>query len=125
SWTPRGPARPRSAGPRGVQLDMSLRDTEMQIVSILGAGVLSGALIVGTVWFTKAAEAQAPPLADNRQVIEATLAYRKKPQKQPQKKRDQPQVVKPQGVSHDENKKVEEKKEKKEEKKPDKPKIDL
>ena len=94
----------------------------MQIVSILGAVVLSAALIVPTLWFTKAAKAQDAPLADNRQVIEATLAYRKKPQKQPQKKFDQPEVVKPKGVSHDENKKVEEKKE---EKKPEKqPKID-
>ena len=101
---------------------MSLRDSEMQIVSILGAVVLSAALIVPTLWFTKAAKAQDAPLADNRQVIEATLAYRKKPQKQPQKKFDQPEVVKPKGVSHDENKKVEEKKE---EKKPEKqPKID-
>src|SRR5262249_2517104 len=42
-------------------------------------------------------------------------------QKQPQKKFDQPDVVKPVGVSHDENKKVEEKKE---EKKPKDPKVD-
>lgn len=102
---------------------MSLKDGEMQIVSIVGACVLSAALIVPTVWFTKAADAQAAPVLDNREVIEATLAYRKKPQKQPQKKFDRPEVVKPQGVSHDENKKVEEKKE---EKKPEKqPKIDL
>lgn len=89
---------------------MSLKDGEMQVVSVLGAGILSAALIVPVVWFTEAAQAQAPVLAD-REVIEATLAYRKQPQKQPQKKFDQPDVVKPVGVSHDENKKVEDKKE--------------
>ena len=47
------------------------------------------------------------------QVIEATIAYRKTPQKQPQKKFDQPDVVKPEGVSHDENKKVEPQKDEK------------
>jgi hypothetical protein len=99
---------------------MSLKDGEMQVVSLFGALVLSGALIVPVVYFTEAAEAGAPPLA-NREVLSATLAYKKTAVKQPQKLRDQPDVVKPQGVSHDENKKVEEKKD---EKKPKDPKVD-
>src|SRR5262245_59904507 len=97
---------------------MSLRDTEMQAVSIFGAAQLSVALIVPVVWFTEAAEKQAPIL-ENREVLVATLAYRKTPQKQPQKKTSQTDVVKPQGVSHDENKKVEPKKEEKKDQKVD------
>lgn len=99
---------------------MSLKDTEMHVVSMIGAGVLSAALLVPVVFLTDAAEAKAPLLA-NREVLEATLAFKKSPQKQPQKQFDQPDVVKPVGVSHDENKKVEEKKE---EKKKDQPKVD-
>jgi hypothetical protein len=99
---------------------MSLKDGEMQVMSLFGALVLSGSLIVPVVYLTEKAEAQAPPLA-NREVLEATLAYKKTAVKQPQKLRDQPDVVKPQGVSHDENKKVEEKKE---DKKPKDPKVD-
>lgn len=102
---------------------MSLKDTEMQVYSLLGAALLSGALIVPFLLLTEAAQAQDMPLKE-REVIEATLAYRKKPQKQPQKKRDVVQEVKPQGVSRDENKKVEEKKEEKKEDKDKKPVID-
>lgn len=97
---------------------MSLEDTEMHVFSLFGAGILSAALIVPVVWFSDDVGASTPPLADDRQVIEATLAYRKKPMKQPQKRRDVVEEVKPVGVSRDENKKVEEKKEdKKEDKK--------
>src|SRR5262245_56151954 len=97
---------------------MSLKDNEMQLVSLFGAGVLSAVMVVPVVWFSGAAEARVAELQD-REVIEATLAYRKKPQKQPQKKRDVVEEVKVEGVSRDENKKVEPKKEeKKEEKKP-------
>jgi len=99
---------------------MSLRDGEIQAVSMLGTGLLSAALFVSFLWFTEATEAAKPPL-EEREVIEATLAYRKTPQKQPQKKFDTPDVVKPEGVSHDEMKKPEEKKE---EKKKDEKKVD-
>lgn len=97
---------------------MSLKDSEMQVVSFAGAALLSAALFVPVVWWTDAAKPGASPLMDNRQVLEATIAYKKSPSKQPQKKFDQPDVVKPVGVSHDENKKVEDKKDdkKKEEK---------
>jgi hypothetical protein len=97
---------------------MSLKDAEMQVVSIAGAAILCGSLIVPILWFTDAAAVDGPVLKD-QEVIEATIAYRKTPQKQPQKKFQNPDVEKPQGVSHDENKKPDEKKD--EEKKPAKP----
>jgi hypothetical protein len=98
---------------------MSLKDTEMHVVSMLGAGLLSAALIVPVVFFYDDADARGPALADDRQVIEATLAFKSEKPKQPQKKRDVVEEVKVEGVSRDENKKVEEKKEdKKDEKKP-------
>jgi len=99
---------------------MSLKDTEMHVVSVAGAGILSALLIVPVVWFSNAAVATRPSI-DNRQVLEATIAYKKSPTKQPQKVHDTPEVVKPVGVSHDETKKVEEKKD---DKKKDQPKID-
>ena len=89
---------------------MSLKDSDMHVVSVIGAGALSAALIVPVLWFTDAAIVK-PQLKDDRQVLEATLAFKKSPTKQPQKQFDQPDVVKPVGVSHDETKKVEEKKE--------------
>jgi len=98
---------------------MSLNDAEIQAVSICGALVLSTSLIAPVVYFS-AATVRKPSYLDNRQVLEATIAYKKSPTKQPQKKFDQPEDVKPVGVSRDEKKKVEEKKD---EKKKD-PKID-
>ncbi len=85
-------------------------------MSLLGAGIITAALFVPMVWFTSSAEADGPQLRE-MQVIEATIAYRKTPQKQPQKQIKQTEEVKPEGVSRDETKKVEEKK--KEEKKPE------
>ena len=77
---------------------MSLKDGEMKAFSVFGAGILTAALFVPVLWFTDKAEAQGPILKD-REVLEATLAYRKTPQKQPQKKFDQPEVVKSAGHS--------------------------
>lgn len=100
---------------------MSLRDSEMQVVSIVGAIVVSAALIVPVVIFVEAPEPKHQPLLANYEVLEATLAYKnEKAPKQPQKQFDQPDIVKPEGVSHDEKKKVEDKKD---EKKKD-PKVD-
>src|SRR5262245_16732065 len=91
---------------------MSMKDAEMHMFSLVGTAAASAILFVGIVWFVDKAEAE-PPILAERQVIEATIAYKKTAQKQPQKERDQPDVVKPVGVSHDENKKVEPKKEEK------------
>lgn len=101
---------------------MSLKDAEMQVVSLVGAGIIAAAMFVPVlVWGAASEVVEGPQLAD-RQVLEATLAYRKAPQKQPEKKFDQPDVVKPVGVSRDENKKVEPPKD---EKKPKAPKVDV
>ena len=99
---------------------MSLEDAEIHAFSLFGAGLLSAALIVPVFWFSSAEALEAPPLKE-QEVIEATIAYRKTPQKQPQKKTAPPPVEKPEGVSRDENKKVEDKKDEKqpEPKKPD------
>ena len=101
---------------------MSLKDTEMHVFSIGGAALVTAALFVPVLWFTDASDAK-PSLLDNRQVLEATIAYKKSPTKQPQKVHDTPEVVKPVGVSHDEQKKVEPPK-KDDKKKDPQPKID-
>lgn len=77
----------------------------------LGAMLFSAALVVPTVWFTDARADKTPPLME-MESMEASLAY-KKPNapKQPQKVKQAPNPeVKPDGVSHDETKKVEDKK---------------
>ena len=91
---------------------MSMRDAEMHVFSLVGAAGVSAFLFVGILWFTDARIEDTGPVL-KQQVIEAKLAYKKTTQKQPQKEFDQPDVVKPVGVSRDENKKVEEKKEEK------------
>jgi hypothetical protein len=92
---------------------MSLKDPEMHILSIIGAAALTGGLFVPMLWFTNKAEAEGPQLKD-MEAIEATIAYKKTPTKQPQKQtQPQPTIDKPEGVSHDENKKPPEKKDEK------------
>lgn len=95
-----------------------MRDGEMHVMATFGAILLTAALCVPTVFLTDS-RAQTGPVLDDMESIEASLAY-KKPNapKQPQKvKQAPPPEVKPEGVSRDENKKVDEKKpdEKKEE----------
>ena len=97
---------------------MSMKDAEMHVVSLFGAGILAAALTVPLVVLTGTDRVDGPPLKE-QEVIEATIAYRKTPQKQPQKKTAPPPVEEPEGVSRDENKKPVE--EKKDEKKPEKP----
>lgn len=94
---------------------MALKDSEMQMVSVFGTAVLT-ALLFAPPLVCVHAEALKPP-AENLVAIEASIAYSKAPQKQPQKKFRAPDEVKPEGVSHDETKKPDEKKD---EKKPDK-----
>jgi hypothetical protein len=88
-----------------------MKNAEMHMLAGLGAALFSAALVVPTVWFTDARAASGPPLME-MESIEASLAY-KKPNapKQPQKIKQAPNPeVKPEGVSKDENKKVEDKK---------------
>jgi hypothetical protein len=95
-----------------------MKDAEIQITSVLGTLVLTAGLFAPVVFFTEAAEAKGPELME-MQTIEASLAYRKTPQKQPQKRlKAADPVEKPEGVSRDENKKPIEKKD--DEKKPKK-----
>jgi len=96
---------------------MALKDNEMQLVSILGAGVLTAALFLPVVVFAKSGTQK--PADENLVAIEASIAYSKTPQKQPQKKFKQPDEVKPEGVTHDEKQKPEEQKKKEPDKKPD------
>jgi hypothetical protein len=98
---------------------MSMKDAEMHVFSLAGAGLLSAALIIPTFLLTPPDRVDVAPLRE-QEVIEATIAYRKTPQKQPQKKFQNPDVQKPEGVSRDETKKPVEKDKKDEEKKPPK-----
>jgi hypothetical protein len=95
---------------------MALKDNEMQVVSILGAGVLTAALFLPIVVFAKHEPKKMGE--ENLVAIEASIAYSKTPQKQPQKKFKQPDEVKPDGVTHDDKSKPEDKK-KEPDKKPD------
>jgi hypothetical protein len=96
---------------------MALKDNEMQMVSILGAGILTASLFVPVLFFGKAEAHKTGE--ENLVAIEASIAYSKTPQKQPQKKFKQPDQVKAEGVSHDENKKPDEQKKKEPDKKPE------
>ncbi|MDQ3364673.1 MAG: TonB C-terminal domain-containing protein [Myxococcota bacterium] len=89
---------------------MSFKDGEMHAMAAFGAIVLSAGLTVPTLWFSDARAATEPALLDNMESIEASIAYKKAPAKQPQKKtQEKPPEVKPDGVSRDETKPVEDK----------------
>lgn len=89
---------------------MSLRDGELHVISAFGAAVLTVAVVVPVVWFAEAKHANAGPVLEDMEAIEASLAIKKAPAKQPQKKIEQkPPEVKPDGVSRDETKVVDEK----------------
>jgi hypothetical protein len=87
---------------------MALNDSSMHVVAAIGACVLSAALAIPTVWWTRAASTNDDDSADDSKhlVIRASLAMLKSSKKkQPQKKFQQAvKEAKPQGVSHDENK---------------------
>ncbi len=88
-----------------------MKDGEMHTVAGLGAILLSAAFVAPAMYFAVDANDDVPPLMEMEE-IEASLAY-KKPNapKQPQKVKQAPNPeVKPDGVSRDENKKVDDKK---------------
>lgn len=96
-----------------------MKDAEIQAVSFAGTIVLTAALFAPILYLVPKAEAQGPELKE-METIEASLAYRKTPQKQPQKRlKAADPIEKPEGVSRDENKKPVEKP-KDDEKKPKK-----
>jgi len=83
---------------------MSFKDGEMQTISVLGAVVISVGLFAPVLYLTEKADA-AKTKFDDMESIEASVAYKKEKQKQPQKQTSQPEVKKDTTVSHDENKK--------------------
>lgn len=88
-----------------------MKNGEMHTVAGLGAILATIAFIAPAMYFAEAGADDTPPLMEMEQ-IEASLAY-KKPNapKQPQKVKQAPNPeVKPDGVSRDENKKVDDKK---------------
>jgi hypothetical protein len=99
-----------------------VKDAEIHMTAALGAIVLTAALSVPMVFFVDK-KGEEGPILDNMESIEASLAY-KKPNapKQPQKHMRAPDPeVKPEGISHDETKKVDDKKpDKHDDKKPSK-----
>jgi outer membrane biosynthesis protein TonB len=103
---------------------MSINNGQMHGFALVGTGILSAALFIGTVFMTEAAPVEHQPELKEMITIEASLARKSEKKKQPQKELKAPEPppdVKPEGVSHDENKKPPEKP--KDDKKP-KPKTD-
>ncbi len=98
-----------------------MKDGEIQALALFGTAILSAALIVPTVWFTAAADADDGPKLDNMTMIEASLAVKSTKAVQPQKQVRAPDPVKEEGVSHDDKKPPPEEPKKKDEpkKKPD------
>src|SRR3984885_6846264 len=95
-----------------------MKDAEIQMFSLFGTIVLTASLFAPVLYLTEKADDNGPVLKD-MEVIEASLAYRKTPKKQPQKRfKSADPIEKPEGVSRDEKKKPEEKKD--DEKKPKK-----
>src|SRR5215510_10545471 len=96
---------------------MSFNNGQMHGFALAGTLVLSGALFGGTLYLTESAEAAHQPELKEMITIEASLARKAEKKKQPQKELKAPEPeVKPEGVSHDEDKKPPE--EPKDDKKP-------
>lgn len=98
---------------------MSLKDGEMQAIS--GLGSVFGTVLLGLLLLHRSPAPDQHTKLDNMTVIEASVAYKKSPSRQPQKHFKAPDPVqKPQGVSHDENKHVDKKPDDKDQKQPKK-----
>jgi outer membrane biosynthesis protein TonB len=109
-------------------MSMSFNNGQMHGLALVGTFALSAALFGGTLYLTEAAEAAHQPELKEMITIEASLARKSEKKKQPQKELKAPEPeVKPEGVSHDENKKPIEKKPDEPKKRPKKPddKVDL
>lgn len=101
---------------------MSFNNSQMHGFALLGTLALSAGLFGGTLYMTEAAEAAHQPELKEMITIEASLARKSEKKKQPQKELKAPEPeVKPEGVSHDENKKPPEKKKPEDKPKPKKP----
>ncbi|HEY4239868.1 MAG TPA: TonB C-terminal domain-containing protein [Kofleriaceae bacterium] len=85
-------------------------DVPLHTAATTGTGVLVAGLVL-LISRSGSGMTAAPPPLEKMDEIEASIAYKKPNQpKQPQKKLSAPEIVKPEGISHDENKKVEPKK---------------
>lgn len=93
-----------------------MRDGEMHVTALVGTAALAAALIVPMAVLSTAKSVEANPF-DKMEVIEASLAMKKNTKVvQPQKPMKDPEpTVKPEGVSHDADKKPPEEKPKKDE----------
>jgi outer membrane biosynthesis protein TonB len=88
---------------------MSLNNGEIHAISACGAVALAALISIPTIWFAEGKTADEGPRLEDMEAIEASLAVKKQPKKQPEKKTEvKPQPEKPVGVSHDEQKVVEE-----------------
>jgi Cys-rich repeat protein len=88
---------------------MSLNEGQMRVISAAGAAFLTLLIAGPTLWLATAKNVAAAPPLEDMEAIEASLAVKKTPQKQPQKKIEaKPIEEKPEGVSRDEKKVVEE-----------------
>jgi hypothetical protein len=84
---------------------MSFKDSQMHVMAMIGACLLSAGLGVPTFILAGSADADPKPVIEDMEAIEASIAVRKTPAKQPQKKvQAPPPEVKPEGVSHQEDK---------------------
>lgn len=102
---------------------MSLKTTELHVVSGLGAVFLTAAIFFPSLWLTTSAKADNRPPLEEMNVIEASLAMKKTSKsRQPKKEMQAPQpLAKPEGVSRDETKPVDPAKPDKPEPKPNVP----
>src|SRR5450755_4995342 len=82
---------------------MAFQDGEMKAFSVLGTAMLTIALFVPVLYLTKGTTVEKSKW-DDMESIEASVAYKKTPVKQPTKPTSQPDVKKPEGVSHDDKK---------------------
>ena len=107
---------------------MSATNAQMHGLALAGTVVLAGGLFVATALASGVSEARQEPRLKELVTIEAQLARKSEKKRQPQKELKAPEPpAKPEGVSHDENKKPDEKKPDKDEPKPrkdDPPSID-
>lgn len=84
---------------------MSFNNSQLHGFAFLGTLVLAGSLFGTTLYLTEAAGAAPGPQLKDMVTIEASLARKSEKKKQPQKELKAPEpTVKPEGVSHDENK---------------------
>ena len=105
---------------------MSFNNGQMHGLALAGTIMLSGALFGGTLYLTKAAEAAHQPELKEMITIEASLARKSEKKRQPQKELKTPEPpVKPEGVSHDENKKPDDKPPEDKKPKPDDKNLDI